>query len=336
MNKLFKKIIFVAFVFSLLLGTRTIYAQSFNLYSSNDIFAEIVPEIPGPNEEVYIKLKSYTFNLNNYYISWYLNGQKQSADYGNREFTFTTGPVGSVKNVTAVIDVDGQTFKKEYHFSPSEVDLLWEAVDAYTPPFYRGKAIPLKQAQIRISAIPETQLIAPSDASKLVYYWDRHYKRDIDASGFGKDSYTFEADPLRLEEKIKVTMNDRRENSFAENIITIPTKQDTPTILFYKINDKDRILTNKALNNNQNIKGDTVKLAFEPLNMSTTKPNFVDIFLKWMLNGKVQPPQDFAKQNELYITSGGKSGEIKVGVEVEGIKKLLQKGKQEINLLFDV
>ncbi len=308
--------------------------KAFELYTANDIFAEVVPEIPGPNEYVEMKLKSYSFNLNNYYITWFLNGEKKLAGYGKKEFNFTTGPMGSVSKVIANIEVGDKNFKKEFYFAPAVVDFLWEVVDAYTPPFYRGKTIPLKQSKIKVTAIPETYEIAPTEANKLVYYWDRNYKKQVKDSGFGKNSITFDADPLLREERIKVVANDRKERSFAENILHIPTEKSEPDILFYRINKKGRVMTNKALNNFPNINGDTVKLSFHPLNMSTTAANFVDIFLKWNINGETKPPQDFGKQDELYITTNGKSGEIETGITIEGIKKLLQKGTKTITLYF--
>lgn len=213
MKKLFSQLLFISmismFIFSFHIE-KTQAQQNFQLYTEDDIFVETYPKIPGPNENVDLNLKSYSFNLNNYYIVWFLDGEKQSADYGNRKFSFTTRGSGEATNVTAVIEFNDQVFRKELRFVPAEVDLLWEATDAYTPPFYRGKALPLKQASLKVSAIPETQLIAPKDAPKLVYYWDKNYKRNIPASGFGKQSFSFEADPLNLSEKITVTSNDRR------------------------------------------------------------------------------------------------------------------------------
>lgn len=320
-------IIFIFFIVG-----HNVYAQAFNLYTENDIFTETIPEIPGPNEEVSLKLKSYSFNLNNYYITWFLNGQKQSAGYGNREFTFKTGNTGERTRITAVIDTDGKIFRKKFNFVPAEVDLMWEAIDAYTPPFYRGKAIPLPQALIRVTAIPETQLIAPSDAPNLIYYWDRNYKRDIPSSGFGKNSFTFISDPLVYTEEIKVTTNDRRENSFARNSLKIPIKDNKAEILFYKTNKNGRIMVNKALNTNTNIGSNTIKLTFHPLNMSTTKQNFTDLFVGWSINGKNQAPQNFSNQSELYITSGEQSGTTSIGLKLEGIDKMFQKGETSINL----
>lgn len=312
-----------------------IYAQDFQLYSERDIIVETIPEIPGPNEEVSLKLNSYSFNLNNYYIAWFENGEQRSAGYGAREFQFMTGSTGDASSITAVIEVGNQVFRKELRFSPSMVDLLWEVSDAYTPPFYQGKALPLPQSTLKITAIPETQLIAPTDAPNLIYYWDRNYRRDVTASGFGRQSFTIKSDPLLKEERISVTTNDRRENSFAKNSIEIPTKVHDAKILFYQEGENGRTMTNKALNSNASINGDTVKMSFHPLHISTTKENFTDLFVQWNLNGEDRSPQNFARQHELYISSGGQSGSVPISVSLSGVDNLLQEYSENIRIFFN-
>ncbi len=327
-------VIFAVLVLSFFVIPNTTVAQNFQLYSADDIFVETTPKIPGPNEEVKLKLNSYSFNLNNYYIAWFENGERKSADYGNRDYIFTTGNSGEVTNITAVVEYENQVFRKELRFAPSQVNLLWEVTDAYVPPFYKGKALPMQQSQIKITAIPETLLIEPSDAPNLIYYWDRNYTRQQSGSGFGKQSFEFTADPLGVNEKITVTSNDRRENSFATNTIDIPTDVYKPKILFYEFNG-DRLMTNKALNTNNVINGDTVKLSFHPLYMSSVQPNFIDLFVNWSINNNPQPPQDFEKQNELYITSGGEAGAVDINIALEGIEKLLQKSQANLELVFN-
>lgn len=309
-------------------------AQGFSLYSERDIFVETTPNIPGPNEDVTIELNSYSFNLNNYYIAWFEDGTQRSADYGNRTYTFRTGNSGSVTNITAVVEVGSQTFRKELRYSPSNVDLLWEAVDVYIPPFYRGKALPLQQSTIKITAIPETQLLRPVDAPNLIYYWENNYRADSNASGFGRQSYTIEADALNLLERITVTANDRRENSFARKTVEIPTSSFEPKTLFYEIDDQSRILTQRALNTNSRVDGDEIRFGFHPLHLSSTESNFTDLFVQWNINGDPQAPQNFDRQSELFISSGGNTGNVPISVTLEHVDLILQESIGDANLLF--
>jgi hypothetical protein len=318
------------------LSNTRVLAQEFELYSENDIFAELFPKVPGPNENVELELNSYSFNLNNYYIAWFKDSIKQTEGFGQRNFNFTTGPSGSITTITAIVEYEGQVFRKEFEFSPSEVDLLWEVSDAYTPPFYRGKTLPLKQSLVRVTAIPETLLIEPTDAPNLVYYWDKNYKRQGSASGFGKSFFEFVTDPLGISDTITVTTNDRRENSFATDEINFNLEIFNPKILIYEINEQGRLLTQKALNTNGRIQKDTIKLSFHPLFMSTIEPNFVDLFVSWVVNESSQAPQDFERQNELHISSGGRSGTTPISIELEGIEKLLQKAQATFSITFDI
>lgn len=334
MNKKLQQFIFLGtvFIFGFFSMNHNTYAQGFELYSADDILVETIPEIPGPNELVKLRINSFSFNLNNYYIAWFRNGNQEAAGFGTRDFEFRTGNAGDISNITIVVEFENQVFRKELRFAPSQVDLLWEATDAYVPPFYRGKGLPLKQGSVKVTAIPETLIIEPSDAPNLLYYWDRNFQRQVPNSGFGKQSFEFTTDILGNSDKISVTSNDRRENSFAKNTIDIPFSEYASKILFYEINDSGRLLTNRALNTNNSIGSDTIRLSFHPLNMSSVADNFVDIFVNWRLNDRSQPPQDFAKQNELFITSNGESGQVNIELGLEGITKLLQSAQANINL----
>jgi hypothetical protein len=336
MNKKFQQYAFFGLIFmiSFFAFNSSVGAQGFQLYSADDILVETVPEIPGPNELVRIKINSFSFNLNNYYVAWFRNGNQEAAGFGARDFEFRTGDAGEITNVTIVVEFENQVFRKELRFAPSQVDLLWEATDAYSPPFYRGKTLPLKQGSVKVTAIPETLLIEPSDAPNLIYYWDRNFQRQSARSGFGKQSFEFTTDILGVSDRITVTSNDRRENSFATNTIEIPFNSFAPKILFYEINGNNRLMTNRALNTNSVINSDTVRLSFHPLNISTIANNFVDLFVNWSVNNRSQAPQDFAQQNELFITTEGESGQVNISVGLEGIEKLLQETTESISIIF--
>ena len=57
-----------------------------------------------------------------------------------------------------------------------------------------------------------------------------------------------------------------------------------------------------------------------------TAKNFTDLFVRWNINGRDQAPQDFAKQNQIFLTTNGESGSLQIETGIEGITKLLQKG----------
>lgn len=328
-----RKLLASLLLFGSLILSSTAEAQELELYSADDFFAEIYPEIPGANERVDLELDSYSFNVNNLYIIWFKNGEKQSSGYGNDKYNFTTGKTGETIVISVSIEANNTVYRKEFRFTPSEVDLLWEAIDAYTPPFYRGKPVFAKQGKVRITAIPETQLIAPTDAPNLVYYWERNKKKDPANSGFGKHFYEFEGEALLSSDEIKLTTNDRRENSYAQQRIELIPSNDID-ILFYEINPEGRLLTQRALNNISRIDGSQVHTSFHPLSMSSTETNFTDLFVGWKVNNEERAPQDFAQQNEIAISSNNAAGQIQLGIELDSIKKILQSAKENITLTF--
>lgn len=332
-----KKFLLALMLFLLIniFSIKEIQAQEYNIYSANDIFAETYPEIPGSYQKVDIELVSYLFNLNNHYISWFINGEKELAGYGEYNFEFETKAPGETISVSASIEVGDQTFRKNFKFTPAEVDILWEAIDAYESPFYRGKPLYLKGGKLRLTAIPETQLIAPTDAEKLIYYWNRNGKRDQAASGFGKNSYEFTTETLLEEDEIELTTNDRQENSFAQKRKSFkPFSNEAADLLFYEINSNGKLLLNKALNDFSLIKGSQIHLSFHPISLSTIAPNFIDTFVGWNINGENQAPQDFSKQNELAISTAGESGSVQISLELEPIDKYLQNIKEQVSLNF--
>src|SRR5690606_38333194 len=83
---------------------------SIDLYSADDIFVETTPNVPGPNQEVKLRLNSYSFNLNNYFIAWFENGVQKISGFGQRDYTFRTGSPGVITNITAVVEYEGRAF----------------------------------------------------------------------------------------------------------------------------------------------------------------------------------------------------------------------------------
>ena len=131
------------------------YAATALPASSSSVAIEVIPEVPGPFERATLVLTSYAADLDRSLVVWSVNGKEIQRGIGKKSFSFILGGVGSV----SVVRVDVQTstlgtITNTLTFNPGYVDILWEASDSYVPPFYKGKALPSSQANMRLTAVP--------------------------------------------------------------------------------------------------------------------------------------------------------------------------------------
>ena len=62
----------------------------------------------------------------------------------NTTFEVIITPVGTIENII-----------KQFSVSPSEIEVMWESVDGYAPPFYKGKVLPISGSLISYILIKE-------------------------------------------------------------------------------------------------------------------------------------------------------------------------------------
>ncbi len=154
---------------------------SFNLIS-----IKTVPSTPGPNEPVTITLKSFSTDLSSSKITWYINKNLTKEGIGETTFITNTGNTGESIDIDVVILTNqGEEIKKHITLAPMEVDVLWEA-QTYTPPFYKGKALPSYQSIVKMSAIPRHNATS-SNPLAFAYKWTLDRTSGA-GEGFGKSS----------------------------------------------------------------------------------------------------------------------------------------------------
>jgi len=208
------------------------HAQTVDI-TPNDIDLETNPEVPEPNQQVTATLTSYVINLNNYQISWFVDRTLQRTDVGIKSFTFTTGNQGTTTQLEAQINIDGQIVSKVLQISPTNVDILWEA-NTYVPPFYKGKKLASREAQITVTAIPQFSNPTQDSIRTGVYYWNRNFNPITDMSGYGKQSFTFDNSPIKSTETISVIVKNRTETEVAQRDIDLPFRD--PFFVYYPKN----------------------------------------------------------------------------------------------------
>lgn len=320
-----KKIFIVAnlILFSLV-GPLCVSAQTVSVIRDTDVTVKLSPSIPGPNEQVTITLQTFAFDLNKATISWTVNGKlTPSIQTGGKSLKVTTGGIGTTTNVQVSISGSGfDTITKNILIRPAEIDLLWEVKDSYTPPFYKGKALPSSESTLKFTAIPNIKSAGGTKlkSSDFVFNWKRNFNSDQAASGYGKDSFEIKHNYLNKEEVVGLVVSGVSIPTGASTQETIVPSQ--PKILFYEQSPLYGTLYQKELGQLFTMTSDETSLVAEPYFFSPKNVIYSDVQFKWNVNGASVSNQ--SPKNILPVRKGGTGGSSKITITVESISKLFQ------------
>jgi hypothetical protein len=311
-------VVFCAFSIS----TSTVNAQM----KSDDISVITNPKQPGPNETVYASLSSFAVDLNKTLISWSLNGQVVSQGVGQKNFSFKTGASGTQTSVGIKIDAtDGSSANKQLILNPTTIDLVWEAIDSYTPPFYKGRTLVSQESAVKVVA-----LLDSTKSAGASYIWKLDGKASEMFSGYGKNSFVFKKSFLDKKNKIEVSASSLINENIGSSSVEI--NNTNPKILFYKKNPYTGTDWSKALTSPLTIDQNGETIVFEPYFISPKNLYSPDLNIKWELSGsQISTPNT---KNELSIKPEKSNGSSVVKVTVENIKSMFLNTSKEINANF--
>ena len=290
----------------------------------------IYPPMPGPNTEVQIAIDSYIVDLLKANISWSLDGKLLSRGIGRTAFNFKTGPSGKSTHVSLYFVANtGEAVTKEFYFTPVGVTIMWEA-DTYTPPFYKGKAMMVPQARVRIIAIPDiTNTASPLGAGKLVYNWEKDEYPDVEASGYGKNTYSFTGPEPLTNNKVTLTVSSLDDTMQSSMNVFLP--QAKPFILFYEKDPLLGVLYNKPLDTETALTKKEVSLSAEPYYFSNERGDTPIFNYTWSVNG--QKIQNYGRTITLR-NDAEQEGRSLVSLSMNGISKIWQTAKRDLQVNF--
>jgi hypothetical protein len=298
--------------------------------SSSDVTITTSPENPQPYQDVTVTLTSYSTDLNKAMIEWKNGGTTLLSGYGKTTYSFKA--LGPNTQVTIEADIapseGGSPIVKTITINPSEIDLLWEGVGAYTPPFYRGKAFVSQQGQIKVIAIPDTSIIKTGKGN-ITYTWKNNGQVIQDVSGYGKDSYTFTNSELNNVENIGVEAGSVDGQYDAVGTIAVPIV--APKLIFYQKSPSEGILFNQSLGSQMNVSADQATIVAAPYYLAL-KGNENNFTYTWQINGAdIDTP---SKKTELTIHPTSHGGYATIGLTLENPDTLFQKvtGALKLNL----
>ncbi|OHA84233.1 MAG: hypothetical protein A2937_00340 [Candidatus Yonathbacteria bacterium RIFCSPLOWO2_01_FULL_47_33b] len=290
-----------------------------------------IPKNPAPGESVRVTIESFLSDLNKATISWSLNGNVVERGAGKTTFSFKNGASGqTTRLVISITTNEGERFTKEIVMNPVGVTILWEA-DTYTPPFYKGKALMAPQARIRAIAIPDNVGTRNAlDAGNLVYVWKKDGSAIPEASGYGKNSFSFLGPKPYGKASVSVQVSSVNDTLKSElRLDEIPL--NNPFILFYEDHPLLGAWYNRSLGSDLTLAKKEFSISAEPYFFSNETSEISTISYNWSLNGKTvtNPGRGITLRNET-----GEQGDSAITLAMRGLKQTFQSASRPIMVHF--
>jgi hypothetical protein len=323
-----KIMLVVLFVVGMLYLPSFSYSASEIEVEESDISVEIMPENPEPYQNVTIKIYSYSTDLNKAMIEWRSGSNMILSGFGKTSYSYKAEGANTTTAFEVMITPVGSVNKiiKQIVVSPSEVEIMWESVDGYTPPFYKGKSLPVSGSTIRAVAIPNTNTIKAGKGS-ITYTWKDGDKTSLASSGYNKDAHVFKNSMFDEESEITVVASSLRGDYEATKSISVPIYK--PKIIFYKRSLTEGILYNNALNKEISMAEDEMTIVSEPYFLSTMG-NENAFTYNWKINGgAIETP---SKKTELTIRPTSRGGYATINISIDSVNELFQKVSNQLKI----
>jgi hypothetical protein len=300
--------------------------------SPSSISVSINPPNPAPYASVTITLSSFAANLDSVNIVWLEDGKTVLSGVGKKSYSTTTKKENVETRIEARIFLPDGEINKNISIRPAVMVLLWQANDSYVPPFYKGKALPTADSEIKIVAMPEIVVngskVAPD---KMTYNWKLDYNNQPNDSGYGKNAFVFTNDYLENSNTVSVVASTTNQQHSSEASINVTTVN--PEISFYKRDATLGTLWEQALFNNYLIQGEEIVIA-EPFFISPKNWRRPELIFNWSINNRSVVVPNYLKNLMSLKTAEGVTGTSILRLDIENTDKIFQTAKKEINIQF--
>ena len=274
----------------------------------------VYPEVPGPNQTVNIEAQGVGSFLGEADIAWTQDGKVVQSGVGVRKYTFTTGALGQKTTIGISIDSSQGSFSKTFSFTPSLVNLVWEA-DTTVPPFYLGKALYSAGSSYKVVAFPTVYSgNARINPSALSYQWSHAGDSVPDQSGLGRYVFAGQGDQLQASEDVSVDVY-YGASKVGTAAVFIPAS--APQIVLYERDALRGTNYDAAMPQTISLKANEITLQAEPYYFSVAAKNAGTLSYAWTLNGEDMSGPDTARGILTLRQSGSGAGSAAVGVTMQ-------------------
>jgi hypothetical protein len=297
------------------------------------INVSLSPKYPGPQENTTVTVSSFQINLNSTVVSWYLNGEMKLSGIGKKNFTFTTELPGKVSVIK--INVDSSEFgkiTKEVRITPTDLDLLWEA-DTYTPPFYKGKALPASQSLVRVIPFPSfSGKDGYYNAKDLIYKWKKGYFSNPDDSGYGKNTFLYKTGYTFNNDEVQAIISTVNTGITVDKKISIYVSD--PKIVFYENKPLGGIRYENAIPDPFTFTSNELVVHAVPYFFSLAGLNNNSASFAWKLDGKKLEINPDNKTEYTFGKPEKGNGKFQLNLEINNTGYELQSSSKNLSLTY--
>ena len=267
-------------------------------------------------------------------LTWHEDGREVAGGVGLSSVDITAGALGSEKVVRAVaVAENGDSAEAVARIRPFELDLLWES-DSYTPPGFRGRALPSAGTLLRLEAMPR---FARSDgslipASAITFTWKRGGYVIPGTSGRGRSRAVIESPSLFGRDTISVEARTSDGLFNASASVFIPSVE--PRLVLYQDHPLFGIMYHQAFSDRISLPEVETTFAAIPYFAQANSPVDGSLLYEWRVNDNVIL-NDPERPYEITIDARGSTGEALLELALSHISNLFlnSSGSWQVTLL---
>ncbi len=246
------------------------------------------PLHPSPGDTVSLKVVNIFLDLPKAEIVWRSDGKILAQGRGVDTADIIVGPLGSETVVEVFATTQDGNASGRIVIIPTELDLLVDS-DAYTPPFYRGRALPSVGTTVHLEARPHFILKggARIPSSDIIFAWRKNGEIISDLTGRGKKTALIPIQHLYGNDRISVEAY--TEDHLFSNAATIALTPKKPVVMLYQDHPLYGVMYHRAIDPVSTFTQNEVTFAAVPYFSQATSANDPSLTLQWKVNGDAIP-----------------------------------------------
>lgn len=263
----------------------------------------LYPQYPQPGEQVRLVAHARGIDIENSTIVWRTDTKAIAQGKGVDTIDITAPSLGQEFPIELdVMEPDGAMHAAQAVIAPAAIDLLVSA-DSYTPPFYRGRALPSAGTDLIAQAIAHfvrDGVVVPD--SSITYTWKKNGQVLGSMSGRGRSSAVIPIQHLYTVDTITIHAVSSDGTREAETSIRVPSR--SPTLDLYEDHPLYGTLYHAALPASASVVENEMSFAAVPYFAQVRHASDPLLSYVWRVNGALVPSST-TTPSKLTINAGG-------------------------------